>query len=102
MPEHINIHVLLDALVPTVGLHEALSCRQLYILGLLKAEDRGDPIDFQVLCNRMKVHKPAITRALDKLEEMGLVWRTKYEDDRRRAYITLTVLGHELIEKVLG
>lgn len=98
----IDIDVLLAALEPSIGLNEALSCRQLYILGLLKAEDRGNPVDFQVLCGRMQVHKPAITRALDRLEEMGLVWRTKYEDDRRRAYITLTVLGHELIEKVLG
>lgn len=102
MSEHLNVHILLDALQPTVASYESLSCRQLYLLALLKAEDKGEPVDFAVLYNQMKVRKPVITRALDKLEEDGLVWRTKFEDDRRRAYITLTVKGHELVKKVLG
>lgn len=102
-PGHINVYVLLDALMPAIKSNEALNCRQLFVLALLKAEHRQDePTDFQVLVTKMKIRKPSITRALDALEQMGYVWRTKFEDDRRRAYVTLTVKGHEFIEQVLG
>ena len=47
----------------------------------------------------LDVSAPRLTIAVDKLEERGLVNRTRSEEDRRMQYIALTRKGATLVKK---
>ena len=46
----------------------------------------------------LKVNKPSITRAADRLEECGLLQRDRVESDRRLCVLTLTKKGHAFVK----
>ncbi len=50
----------------------------------------------------LKVSKSVITRALDKLSELGLAQRRPDLADRRSVLVALTAQGHGLIEEITG
>ena len=92
-----------------------------YLLGkglggaIKKAGIKITPREFAIL-NRLHQHKqlnqsqlakmtfkdrPATTRMLDKLEEMGYVQRTSDNTDRRAFHITLTRQGRAVRDKIV-
>ncbi|MGX9351503.1 homoprotocatechuate degradation operon regulator HpaR [Shimia sp. W99] len=55
------------------------------------------PLDPTSIAERAVLLLPSLTRILQKLEEKGLVTRTRDDNDRRRQVITVTEAGHALI-----
>jgi len=68
-----------------------LSARQMAItLGVYMADG---PHTVRGLAADLNISKPAVTRALDRLEELGFVRRQKDPDDRRSVLVLRTVRG---------
>jgi len=68
-----------------------LSARQMALL--LSVYLSPPPHTVRGLAEALKVSKPAITRALDRLSDIGLVRRKPDEQDRRSVLIQRTVRG---------
>ena len=68
-----------------------LSSRQMAVL--LTVYLRPPPHTVRGLAEALNVSKPAITRALDRLGELGLVRRKTDEEDRRSVLVNRTVKG---------
>jgi DNA-binding MarR family transcriptional regulator len=59
--------------------------------------DREGPLTLGDLAKREHVAPPSITRAVDRLEAMGLVTRRQDADDRRIARAHVTAAGHRYV-----
>lgn len=68
-----------------------LSARQLALM--LTVYKTDPPHTVRGLAETLRVTKPAITRAVDRLVRLGLVRRRRDEDDRRNVLIQRTVRG---------
>ena len=68
-----------------------LSARQMAVL--TNVYMRAPPHTVRGLAGQLNVSKPAITRALDRLSELGLIRRKQDETDRRSILIQRTVKG---------
>jgi DNA-binding MarR family transcriptional regulator len=68
-----------------------LSSRQMALL--LSVYLTPPPHTVRGLIQSLKVSKPAITRAVNRLSELGLAWRKTDEADRRSVFIQRTVKG---------
>ncbi len=68
-----------------------LSARQMALL--LTVYLQSPPHTVRGLANALQVSKPAITRALDRLSEFGMIKRKTDEEDRRSVLIQRTVKG---------
>lgn len=68
-----------------------LSARQMAVL--LTVYRTESPHTVRALASQLKVSKPAITRALDRLEKLELVRRKTDEADRRSVLLQRTVKG---------
>lgn len=93
------LSVLRDSMVGLVRREGAdLSARQLGVLLICFLED--GPHTVRGLAERLNVAKPAITRALDRLEQFDLVRRAPDPRDRRSVLITRTAPGASYIAHV--
>lgn len=70
-----------------------LTSRQLGMLILCREAKRPEERQVNVIADNMRVSKPAITRAADRLEKDGFLTRAKLPGDKRTCVLTLTVLG---------
>jgi DNA-binding MarR family transcriptional regulator len=68
-----------------------LTARQLAIVLCVYLTD--PPHTVRRLARELKLRKPAVTRALDKLEELGLARRKPDPDDKRSIVVQRTVRG---------
>lgn len=68
-----------------------LTARQLAIV--LYVYLTPPPHTVRGLASELKLRKPAVTRALDKLEELGLARRKPDPDDKRSIVVQRTVRG---------
>jgi len=68
-----------------------LTARQMGLL--LTVYMTAGPHTVKSLAGMLKVSKPAITRAIDRLEHLGMVKRKKDEADKRNVLVTRTVKG---------
>jgi DNA-binding MarR family transcriptional regulator len=75
-----------------------MTIRQLAVLAKLR-EGRWDHGD---LARELRLLAPAVTRACDRLEEFGLVFRTDNPMDRRKIFIALTKQGRSFCARYLG
>jgi DNA-binding MarR family transcriptional regulator len=75
-----------------------LTSRQLVIL----LECREKPCTVRGLAETLNVPKPAITRALNRVEELGLVARRDDPDDRRSILVGLTPKGSRFTRILTG
>lgn len=75
-----------------------LSTRQIAVLLTVYLEDR--PHTVRELASGLKISKPAITRALDRLCEDGLLRRKTDDKDRRSVLIQRTVKGSVFLREI--
>ena len=75
-----------------------LSARQTIILLIIYLDP--PPHTVRGLAERLRVTKPAITRALDTMGRMGLVKRRRDEKDKRNVIIQRTVEGALYVEEL--
>ncbi len=78
-----------------------LTPQQYNALRLLRA-DHPDPVPTLALAERLVSRAPDITRLLDKLEQRGLIARTRKPGDRRSVLVGITVGGLALLDEIAG
>lgn len=74
-----------------------LSARQMALL--LTVYLTPPPHTVRGLAAHLEVSKPAVTRAIDRLTELGLLRRQTDESDRRSVLIQRTQTGHEFLKE---
>jgi len=62
--------------------------------------DRHGPLTPSELAARERIQRPTATRVIARLEEAGLVDRTRDPEDRRSSVVGLTPAGRELLVRV--
>lgn len=75
-----------------------LTPQQYNALRLLRA-DHPEPVPTLALADRLVSRAPDITRLLDKLEQRGLVARSRKPGDRRSVLVGVTVAGLAVLDK---
>jgi DNA-binding MarR family transcriptional regulator len=75
-----------------------LSARQLVVLLTVYLEP--PPHTVRGLAAKLRVTKPAITRALDTMGRLGLLSRRRDEADRRNVVVQRTLAGALAVEKL--
>jgi MarR family transcriptional regulator, organic hydroperoxide resistance regulator len=73
-----------------------LTLQQYNVLRILRGA-RPDKLPTMEIAARMIEQAPGITRLLDRLDEKGLVNRTRCTDDRRQVLCSITRAGLELL-----
>ena len=71
-----------------------MTCRQMAILAVV-AENPG--VSNAPIANELEISRPVITRAADKLVELGLLLRVQDNEDRRKVCMTVTAAGKRLL-----
>src|SRR5438067_13857089 len=78
-----------------------LTPQQYNALRLLRAE-HPDALPTLTLADRLVSRAPDITRLLDKLEQRGLVGRSRKPGDRRSVLVGITEAGLALLDEMAG
>ena len=93
------VAILRDTIVGTVRRDgPALSARQLSVFLIAYIEDGQHTV--RGMAARLNVSKPAITRSLDRLTELGLAKRSPDPRDRRSVLVTRTRKGGDFLNDV--
>lgn len=74
-------------------IQEGLTSDQFLILRLINSQE---DCTSTYLAEAVAVGKSSITAIINRLDEAGLIMRTRDENDRRQVYLTLTELGEEV------
>jgi DNA-binding MarR family transcriptional regulator len=91
--------ILRDAIIGTVRRDGPdLSARQFGVLLISYLED--GPHTVRGLAARLEVSKPAITRSLDRLAELGFAKRAPDPRDRRSVLVTRTRKGQDFMADI--
>jgi DNA-binding MarR family transcriptional regulator len=75
-----------------------LTPSQYNILRILRGE--GKPLPCLEVAQRTITVVPGITGLIDRLEDAGLVTRTRSANDRRVVYVSITEAGNDLLARV--
>ena len=67
---------------------------------LVAALEEDGPMSPSALVQRTEIDQARVSRAIDRLQEKGLVLRTHDATDRRRAMLALTEAGHALYREL--
>lgn len=95
------VAILRDTIVGTVRRDGPdLSARQFSVFLIAYIEE--GPHTVRGMAARLNVSKPAITRSVDRLTELGLAKRSPDPRDRRSVLVTRTRKGGEFLEAVKG
>jgi DNA-binding MarR family transcriptional regulator len=78
-----------------------ISGTQFNVLRILRGAGAGG-LCRNELRDRMLTRMPDMTRLLDRMEEAGLVTRSRERDDRRMVLTRITERGRELLQQVDG
>ena len=93
------VAILRDTIVGTVRRDGPdLSARQLSVFLIAYIEDGQHTV--RGMAARLNVSKPAITRSLDRLTELGLAKRSPDPRDRRSVLVTRTRKGGDFLNDV--
>jgi len=74
--------------------------RQHQLLLAIRGLPEGAEPTVAVIAERMALRHHTVVELLDRLETAGLARRTRTVDDRRRAHVTITFRGQELLRKL--
>lgn len=74
-----------------------MTCRQVAILAIIDANPDKSTGD---VAKAAGVSRPAVTRATQKMVELGLVTSLRSKEDERRVRLFVTQRGHALLTKI--
>src|ERR1041385_4309275 len=74
--------------------------RQHQLLLAIRGLPEGVEPTVQVLAERLQLRHHSVVELIDRLEAAGLARRTRNAADRRRAHVTITNRGQELLRKL--
>ena len=102
VPSNPQLHVLMETVASMVRDEDTdFTARQLVVF--LKSHlQPGVDHTVRGLAADLKISKPAITRAVDKLEELSLARREKDPADARSVIIKGTPAGQAYVRKLIG
>jgi DNA-binding MarR family transcriptional regulator len=101
-PANPLLHILMNTMVASVASDTTdLSARQLAVFLKVYLEPGSDHT-VRGLAAELNVSKPAITRALDRLEESEFTKREKDPNDRRSVIVRRTAAGSEYLRTLTG
>jgi DNA-binding MarR family transcriptional regulator len=93
------VEILRDTILGTVRRDRPdLSARQLAVLLICRLDD--PPHTVRGLAETLNIAKPTITRAADRLEELGLAERRGDPRDRRSVLIVPTASGRAFVKEL--
>jgi len=100
VPPHLDVYAAQRArkldLIPATALY---SPRATVVHSLEFLGGEADPLRLNDLAARIGSSAPTASRAVDALDELGLVTRTTDADDRRAVRIELTEAGRRLVDE---
>ena len=76
---HMTVPDIVNPFLPWIE-EDQMTCRQVAILLLLRA---NPGVSTGAVASALNLNTPCVTRAVDKLELLGLITRTVHRDDRR-------------------
>jgi len=97
---------LLRAYLDAVTLSEAIQTRIWHAAELTLAQARvlrqlaKEPRSLGQLGTDLRLAPPSMTRLADRLEERGLIARSRDAEDRRKVLVTLTAEGRRLVSAI--
>jgi len=80
---------LQSAMVKEAGFSD-LSLRQIYILDIIQSLQNPTPTE---LASELKISKPSVSAAIDRLETAGTIRKVDSDEDRRSYHLHLTQKG---------
>ena len=80
---------LQSAMVKEAGFSD-LSLRQIYILDIIQGLQNPTPTE---LASELKISKPSVSAAIDRLETAGYIRKVDSDEDRRSYHLHLTQKG---------
>ena len=98
MADNALLHLLREAILAEIRIGGDLTLRQLSVL--LKVYLDDEPQTVRGLAKCLQVGTPPITRAFDRLGEMGLVRRKVDPLDRRSVIAQRTPKGAEMMQRL--
>lgn len=80
-------------------IHRELSLPQLYILITLQ---ESGAMTVSALANLLQISTPSASSIIDRMEEHGLVERTRDQEDRRVVHVALSNRGYCIVDELAG
>ncbi len=71
-------------------------------LAALRALSRSEPVTYRELAERLGLDPTTISRLVTRLVELGLVDRDSHETDKRKARLSLSAQGEQVLADVEG
>ena len=68
---------------------------------ILRAVSENDQLEPREICEICQILSPSLTGVLTRMEGMGLVTRTRMEEDQRRLLIRLTPRAEQLVAEMV-
>lgn len=68
---------------------------------ILRAISENDQLEPREICEICQILSPSLTGVLTRMEDMGLVTRTRMEEDQRRLIIRLTPRAEQLVAEMV-
>ena len=68
---------------------------------ILRAISENDQLEPREICEICQILSPSLTGVLTRMEDMGLVTRTRMEEDQRRLLIRLTPRAEQLVAEMV-
>jgi DNA-binding MarR family transcriptional regulator len=94
MTDNITIPAYAWPFVDAANTDANMTCRQMAILALV-AEHPG--VSNGPIADALKISRPVVTRAADRLVMLGLLLRMQDDEDRRKVCLTVTAAGQQLL-----
>lgn len=95
-----RVSALVDAELRRTFARHGLDRASFDVLATLRRSD-ADRLTPAELMRASMVTSGAVTQRLDRLQDRGLITRTRSDFDGRSVHVSLTAAGHELLEAVL-
>ena len=97
MTDHITIPANAWPFVIAADADANMTCRQMAILALVAAHPN---LSNAPIAGALKISRPVVTRAADRLTELGLLLRMQDDEDRRKVCLTVTTAGRRLLREM--
>jgi hypothetical protein len=97
MTDHVTIPANAWPFIMAGDTDANMTCRQMAILTLV-AENPG--LSNRPIADALNIQPPVVTRAADKLVEMGLLLRMQDDEDRRKVRLTVAAAGRRLLSQM--
>ena len=91
-----------DLVMDMAKKHPMMGWRQVAVAILAHEAPRDAPQTVRGMAAVLDINKPAVTRALDALEDAGFYQRRRDPADKRSVLVSQTAAGRKFVERLLA